>query len=285
MKHIILVFMAFCVSILCVAQQKSAKVTLKNGKSFSGVVVEFNPATRVVLSIAGFDAKFDMEDVVSVEEIATIRQEETDLSSEQVIVEDTSKYPETYTLNVGPYEVEMRLIKGGVFSMGYEGRGSLGMDSEPVHQVALHSYYVNSKPLSNDLVSYLKSGKEKHSKNIRAYNTQSYKEIEDITNRLSEQSGISVKLITEAQWEYAATRLDDLFENNERNFCRDFYAPYESNQVMQVDPQGPTKGSVHVCRLFASFPTMYSRMTLRASTVPNPFAIRVSIPANALFKD
>ena len=285
-------FVIFCAVIICLSgfaqQQKTAKVTLKNGTILSGYVSELNPVSHITLVIAGFESKINMSDVASIED-TTILEGNSGIGSQgdnaPVIVNDYEGLPETYNLMVGPYVVEMRLVKGATFSMGYDERGSRRMDSEPVHEVTLSSFYVNIKPLSKDIVSYLKKGKEEQSSKESIYHPSSRKSAKEIADLLAEKSGIPVDLITEAQWEYVATTQDSVFSKKlaEQNYCRDYYGEYQSSIAPQVDPTGPLDGKSFVFREMSSVEnTAYFRYNTKTNLAGLCIAIRITFPAKAL---
>ena len=220
---------------IALAQQKTAKVTLKNGTSFTGVITELNPASHVTIIIAGFENKINMSDVLSIESMATpddVRQEVKVITPE---IDYGIDYPETVFIKAGPYEIEMVLVKGGIFSMGYDGRGSLRMNTEPIHDVALNSFYIN-KGTSQNLDLFLEDANS-------------------VVELLANASGFSACLITESQWEYVASRRSDVFGDNkmEINFCYDWYGDYLSTKDgPQLDPSGPLSGRDHVARSYTS---------------------------------
>ncbi len=240
---------------IALAQQKTAKVTLKNGTSFTGVITELNPASHVTIIIAGFENKINMSDVLSIESMATpddVRQEVKVITPE---IDYGIDYPETVFIKAGPYEIEMVLVKGGIFSMGYDGRGSLRMNTEPIHDVALNSFYINKEPLNKDVVGYLKKGTVKHSKKASPYIPWGWKDANSVVELLANASGFSACLITESQWEYVASRRSDVFGDNkmEINFCYDWYGDYLSTKDgPQLDPSGPLSGRDHVARSYTS---------------------------------
>ncbi len=285
-------FVIFCAVIICLSgfaqQQKTAKVTLKNGTILSGYVSELNPVSHITLVIAGFESKINMSDVASIED-TTILEGNSGIGSQgdnaPVIVNDYEGLPETYNLMVGPYVVEMRLVKGATFSMGYDGKGSRQMNSEPVHEVTLSSFYVNSRPLNKDIVSYLKSGKEEHRDKDSIYRPLGRKDSKEVADLIAEKTRIPVDLITEAQWEYVATILDGIFQNKqtELNHCRDYYGDYKSTMTPLVDPTGPKDGSCFVIREMSSAENVaYCRFSTKDHGLAFYSAIRITFPAKAL---
>lgn len=247
---IIIILLALSTNVF--AQQKTAKVTLKNGSSFTGVVTELNPVSHVTIVIAGFENKISMSDVLSIEDIATPGNIALPNKKKFLVIEDAVNYPKSFVLKAGPYEIEMILVTGGVFSMGYDGDGSVRMGSEPIHDVLLNSFYVNKEPLSKDLVKYLKKGKVENSRNNSKFSPDGWKEAYSVVEMLAKATGTPAELITESQWEYVAVTQKGVFDpgSEEVNFCRDRYGDYPKVDSPLVNPTGPEGGRSHVARWY-----------------------------------
>ena len=155
MRNIIrTIFSLLAALLLCLAasgQSKVVHVTLKNGTTLSGYLKEIDPASHLVVDIAGIDTRIEMDKVASVqaEELAMtpLTVPEDDSFSEELDV------PDSFTLRIGETEVEMVLIRGGDFLMGFDGRYSMDYRSEPIHPVRLNSFYVSKSPLTNGQVT------------------------------------------------------------------------------------------------------------------------------------
>lgn len=277
MKRFILLLLAFLLCLNASAQKTSGSVTLKNGTTLTGVITEIDPASHIKMNIAGVETTIKMQDVQSIEGIAA-----TVPAREEPKVAESSNLPETYMLKVGPYEIEMLLVRGGQFAMGYDGPGSRDMRSEPVHDVILSDFYVNREPIAEDIVNYLTKGTVEHSRN-RYYSPRSWKSANNIAQLLAKNTDIPVQLITEAQWEYIATGQEVhmlTLDLNECNYCFDFLDDYVFSSRPKVDPKGPQNGSTHVLRSFRDMSKAASR-ALRSPSVFDHAAIRVTIPAAA----
>ena len=289
MKRILLVVTLLFATMLCFAQQKTAKVTMKNGTTITGSVVDFNPTSHITISIAGFKTEISMSEVLSVEEVASNQNLASMPSSangnDNYAVVDDYPYPETYNLKIGPYDVKMLLVKGTTFSMGYDGNGSRAMDSEPVHDVTLTSYYVNAQPLSKDVVSYIKKGKENHSDTETGYHATSRRDAQQIVESIAEITKLPVTLITEAQWEYAAIHQSGVFDfsKEEWNYCYDYYGSYSRNKTPEIDPTGPQAGNSYVIRLITKEPNQaHCRRETLMSGASTLYRIRISFSASAI---
>lgn len=281
MKRLLFLLILFF-GITSFAQQKTAIVTLKNGTTLTGTIIELNPASHVTLSISGYEAKINMADI---ESISDIPQNES--STPIPIVSNTNNeednnLPLTYIIKVGPYEIEMALVKGSTFSMGYDGRGSRAMNSEPIHDVTLSSFYVNTRPLSKEIVAFIKRGKQDREKEKSVFHPARWNEVKSIVDRIAEQCDLPINMITEAQWEYVATHEGELFSNSkELVFCLDYYGDFMRSH--QIDPTGPKDGRKYVVRQMADGAEVYTRMD---SNQPGPLsltsAIRFTFPASSL---
>ena len=290
MRKIALVILALFVFSLSYAQEKIVRVTLKSGTSITGTVSEFNPTSHIVLRVAGFDSRIEMSDVSSIEDLSLSSSSAVAPSAENEVLDylDQGDYPESYVLQVGPYDVEMILVRGNRFEMGYDGRGSLSMHSEPVHTVQLSSFYVNKYPLDEDIITYLKRGKENHHEKLRVYGIKTVKESQNIAKLISNETNLPVQLISEAQCEYISTT--ENYENlvtirDERLFCRDYFSDYIKSSKPQIDPVGPEEGAYVVQRFLS--PT--SDLAYRRNSVPvigassiylsTNVTIRITLPA------
>lgn len=280
MRKILCLLLAL-LTVTALAQTNRAKVTLKTGVTIVGTIEEIDATSHVVIRVSGVNTKIEMNDISSIEDIHlsnTVKEESVDFKLGSV---DNSNYPESYTLKVGPYDLEMILVRGATFNMGYDGRGSLKKCSEPVHPVQLSSYYVNKSPLSKQIVSYLKKGTESKSTSYVKYKTGSVYDAVDIVSQLADLLKLPINLITEAQCEYIMS--SDNISNfslfpPENIWCRDFFSEYAKSIKPVVDPVvGPSAGKKLVIRVFtAKGDDIYNRYT---SVNTNSFSIRVSIPA------
>lgn len=129
-------------------QQNTVAVVLKNGTTITGQVKQFDPTTKIVINVGGFDMTINMSDVNSVTNVTSSTEGKT-------INEETAmpvvNLPEDTVINICGVDVKFVLMKGGKFKYGFDGRGSLSMKSEPVHDVILYPYYVSEEFVSRDL--------------------------------------------------------------------------------------------------------------------------------------
>lgn len=129
-------------------QQNTVAVVLKIGTTITGQVRQFDPTTKIVINVGGVDTTINMSDVNSVTNV-------TSSTEEKAINEETAmpviNLPEGTVINICGVDVKFVLMKGGKFKYGFDGRGSLSMESEPVHDVILSPYYVSEEFVSRDL--------------------------------------------------------------------------------------------------------------------------------------
>ena len=274
MKRIATLLLGLFLCFVCYAQG-TTRVTLKNGTVLTGSIVEMNPTSHLILKIAGYDSKIDMKDVATIEEVGA------PASPPQAV---SQNYPDTYMLAVGPYQIEMVLVPGGTFMMGYDGPGSRNMHSEPVHEVLLSPYYVNRRPISKDVAKYLEDGIEKHGTKEKTYVPSSDQDAKGIAELISQKTHLPVTLITEAQCEYvfSSGNIDNLeLKDYDIVYCHDSYAPYRTSPTPQVDPVGVLAGKSLVRRFFYAAGTdIYFRFGPDRLTMAN--TIRISFPASAI---
>ena len=267
----------FC--ILGFAQDKQVTVSLKTGTTLTGIVTEIDPASHIKMVIAGIETTLKMSDIQAIHETSGLIPDQK--KQDPVTV---NNLPEIYTLKVGPYEIEMALIEGNTFSMGYDGRGSVGMHSEPVHEVTLNSFYVNVKPLSEDVVDYL-NGKINTDTEPDAFETSDYEKVFETVRKIARKADLPINVITEAQWEYIATT-DNVFKldiQDELNYCLDYFADYKKTPNPQIDPTGPKSGDSHVLR-FYSMKNHYVHKRFQLPHNFNKTRIRFTFPASALLE-
>ena len=283
-KRLLVIIMAVLTfSQMASTQEKVTRVVLKNGTVLSGELVELDPTSHLVIRIAGIESRIDMGNVALVQ-ADVVNTPQSQIEQEDLFVEDLN-VPETITLNVGEEQIEMVLIHGGDFMMGYDGRHSLEMKSEPVHQVRVNSFYVSRRSLSNAVVSAI-TGKKvpfyyKADANALA---DRWSTAEGLVTRLAEMTSRPVRFPTEAEWEYMAAGsgkdLLDIFQD-EKNWCSDYFDSYYETNAIQVNPTGPAEGKHHVIRKFDYYEgEIYRRRNSKDGY--EAISIRVVIPAAAI---
>lgn len=82
MKRFFLTLIMLLALFVADAQQKTAKVTLKNGTSLLGTVTELDPLSHVTIIIAGIETRIDMNQVQSIEDIGLLEAKSQPLNLE-----------------------------------------------------------------------------------------------------------------------------------------------------------------------------------------------------------
>ena len=257
-KYLLIVFCLVCA--FSSAQTSNLKVTLKNGPIVIGELKEIDPADHITLFIAGRETVIPMSNVFSVENYKIedtesskiVNSNQSTFPNGQVgyyEITDKDSYPESISLSVSGYDINMVIIRGGSFNMGYDGSGSLRMDSEPVHQVNLSTYYISEQPIPYSIASKILGIKDKSSKHPFYFGD--WDDAQKLVTKIAESVNKPCRLITEAEWEYAALmpNAPDLFGTfKAREWCYDYLKEYPNG--IQSNPQGPETGKRHVCRSF-----------------------------------
>ena len=253
MKKLLLLLMLL-LPMMANAQEKVSVVTLKNGTQLSGVIKAMDPLDALTIVVGGIEMTIKMADVTKVEDekstanndVPQIIDNSKLLGEDKLIVRDKAYYPESFDLKVGNSSIKMILIRGGDMNMGYDGRHSMAMNSEPVHKVKVTTFYISETFVTGEIAS------QAIGKRIKKdyYSPMKWKVAKEVTDKISEMTNLPVRLPTEAEWEYAACSSvqNQLFDKcNDLEYCNDYYDEFKRQEIL-IDPQGPLKGSRHVLR-------------------------------------
>lgn len=241
---------------------KQVEITLKNGTKITGTIKQFDPANSITIDVVGFTNTIKMSDVDKVEPLVdkigsildngnsslNIQQGQIPSLSNPLIVKDTAQYPDNIKIMIGNREFTFLLVRGGSFLMGYDGRGSRTMDSEPIHLVHVTSFYMCSELLSDAFVNGLNISGISPRIQEEPFIENDRDDIAKIVNKCNTLSSKQFRLPTEAEWEYAARGpLKNIFmASTESEACSDYFAEY--TELVETDPTGPKKGRRHVVR-------------------------------------
>ena len=192
---------------------------------------------------------------------------------------------QTGTLYTNAIGMKFHQIPGNVtFRMGAVTTDSNGVfwDSAPVHEVTIsHGYYIGAAEVTNAQYELFQPSHTRGSNPAVSADNQpavnvSWTQAEAFAAWLNRrypptQSGISYRLPTEAEWEYAADNANayslNAMESGAEEWTGDWYGPYTSSP--QTDPTGPNTGVFRVSRGndYGAFPG-YSDPSVRMASVP-----------------
>ncbi len=127
----------------------------------------------------------------------------------------SKKNDEIKTIRVGNVDLRMVYVEGGTFTMGctYEQSGECDDDEKPTHQVMLDDYYIGETEVTQALWREVMGSeptenggwttKYGRGNNYPAYYV-SYEDVQEFIKRINRKTGLTFRLPTEAEWEYAS---------------------------------------------------------------------------------
>ena len=276
-KTLILVLVAF-LPILAIAQSKPDTLFFANGEK----------AVVTISKMSSEEVEYSYPNEVIVNIAKTVELAGIHLGSGRIVIynnpidsfiePDIPNYPDSFTLEIEGDVVEMVLVKGGTFNMGYDGRHSIKYNSEPIHPVTLTPYYMSKRYILNTQMNYM-LGKEKTKK--KEYVFSRWKVADDTVTAIAKKTGLNYRLPTEAEWEYAATdhALSSLFVDAYGiEWCQDLFSYFTNTNYPLVDPLVSEGSGPHVNRSYGG--DFYDR-----HPVSDKAYFRIAIKAADAFPD
>lgn len=263
-------------------QGQQVKVKMKSGATISGILKSFDPLKEIVIIVAGHETTIPMDKVENVEmsqdqkpntpaqptpqPAPTQQQANAPLGNRKLLVTESPYVPGRITITVGQTPIEMILVNGGRMNMGYDGDGSRKMHSEPVHEVAVTSFYISAMPLPASFVTDIVGTKNVDGKGSEPAQVRSFDDVETVISKVIQLTGRPLRLPTEAEWEYAASgdMQNTIFRiaagrETAYEWCSDFLDWYPESGAVVTDPTGPLRGEQHVIRAYNGKRGKYDR--------------------------
>ena len=257
MRRLLLLLFLICGTHIIQAQTSQVKVTLKNGVVMKGNLKELNPTEFITIVVGGIESKIPMDKVELIESQSAQQNSTVKNQNGQYQEDDTSGYPSNYEVIVDGYPINMIFVQGGKFNMGYNGNGSLRMRSEPIHEVAVTSFYISAQPLPASIATKIVGTLNVDGSGDQPAQVRDYDDVKKIISSIANQTGLVLRLPAEAEWEFSAigNKQNEIFaiargRDIAYEWCSDFLDDYQESGFVMTDPKGPLNGKQHVVRAY-----------------------------------
>lgn len=259
-RKILLLFVMIVFPFGTSAQDKLSVVTLKNGTELKGVIKSIDPTDALKMIIAGVEISIKMNDVAKVEELINKMERIVPqlTQNKKLVVTDMEDYPDSIFINICGTKIKMILVRGGDMNMGYDGKGSMDMNSEPIHRVSVTSFYISNTCITSILAKQLTDKKVSD----RTFYIAKWEDINTMTQTIAQRTGIPVRMPTEAEWEFSACSEQQnlIFKyNDDDEFCSDYFGKFNTLSESTIDPTGPISGRRHVVRYYGKGNNKFDR--------------------------
>ena len=238
------------------------------------VTININETTRIE------DVKLEASN-----EVTSIPQQQEQYSPQQEYGGGSSNQ----TITVNGVSFEMVYVDGGIFDMGAtsEQGSEADSDEKPVHRVTLSDYYIGKCEVTQELWEAVMGSNPSCFIGVQnPVEGVSWNDCQEFVSSLNSLTGMTFRLPTEAEWEYAArggnksrhykySGSNNIFDvawhdgnsgstthavgtktanelgiydmsGNVWEWCSDWYGSYSAGA--QTNPQGPSSGSFRVLR-------------------------------------
>jgi len=123
--------------------------------------------------------------------------------------EDQPQEPQNVTFVLNGIEINMVYVEGGTFTMGASGADLEASDDEfPAHIVTLSPYYICTTEVTRQLWRAVMANDPSASSNsgglLAPVDQVSWNDCKTFITKLNEMTGVTFRLPTEAEWEFAA---------------------------------------------------------------------------------
>ncbi len=282
MRKLLVSFILLTLCVFANAQREQVRIVRTDGTTIIGALQSAD-GSAVTIKIAGVEMTIPMSEVQLLEPYFTnvnVPDNNGDdkgdtnnvedvklVYGEYTITDNSTEYPDSFTMEVAGQRFTMILVRGGSFNMGYDDWHSRRMDSEPVHRVDLSSYYVSNDFVNAQTACQLLS-QQYYKKEYGKKYICKWDEAKNIVERIATAQNAPYRMITESEWEYVTlqpmqflvfpiTRGYRQYWDNagfkcmcKNEWCYDVFDVYPYSE--QYDPVGPkaNERSRHVARKY-----------------------------------